>query len=195
MLLLIWIKKNQCFICKVTHICMQHIFLSDFSLQKRKILIRVLMVVFSCIYLFLGQRQYLFWSIRLVPRRLILFLYWTHRLQWRLHGKCWISSLGTNSKHGTHLPSREGNQLNKQGTCAGKINYLVHSMDRDYKNFIPNTSSQLELYGQPMSFLLPYTNLHISITHCPSENYSFIPENKKSFVSQTCITSILTVCI
>lgn len=178
---------------------MQHNFYQYFSLHKRKILVRLLMVFFRCIYLFLAQRRYLFWSIRLVPQRLILFLYWTHRLQWKLHDKCWISSLETTSKCCTYLPSREGNQLNKQGTCTGKIKYLVRSVDRDYKNFIPNISSQLELCGKRWTaHVIPFTSYRLAHLHNSLSilvHYSFIPENKKSFVSQKYVTSILIVCI
>jgi len=55
----------------------------------------------------------LIWSIKLVPQRLVLFLHWTHRPQWKLHYRCWISSLWTTSKSSTRLPFREDNQLNK----------------------------------------------------------------------------------
>lgn len=64
--------------------------------------------------------------------------------------------LWASPKCSTHLPLREANPLNKQGTCSGKIEYFVNSVDRGDGNFIPNTNSW-EFMGeeaQPMSSLI-----------------------------------------
>lgn len=66
------------------------------------------------------------------------------------------AQLWASPKCSTHLPLGEANQLNKQGTCSGKIEYFVNSVDRGDGNFIPNTNSW-EFTGegaQPMSFLI-----------------------------------------
>lgn len=102
-----------------------------------------------------------------------LFSSCTHRMQWKVHNRCWISSLWTTSKSGIHLPFREGNQLHKQGACTGKVEYLVSSVDRDYDNFIPNPNLQVELNGTKVDS--PCQSLHL-IQTCTFRNVLSVTE-------------------